>query len=1333
MSRTLNCPLFILVWSALVAATSPAVAAESEAPRLAITYNSTNITIEWPLAASDWILEQAAYLGPSSPWSYVPLTLTRTNGTNITLSLTPSGHMFYRLGSVGSFSAPVPGLTANWRFDDGPSELAQDSSGHDNGAVLANVAFGAGRIGPGALWFNGEPVGAAASRAVVSNDSYRVLPSGPFTVSLWLNSDALATGWRGLIGNSTNGNSGWSLALHNVGPGTNEFVFTSAGPGGLNVVGRKLLLPGQWYELTATYDGSEGRIYVDSQLLGKGSGSVLANDQPIYFGGGVNNYASFLGLIDEVRIFTNALTHEEVSLTGNWQMNENGGPLVSDSSVRGRRAFLSGAGAWRPGKAGSGIDLSNSTVIIRNDYADVLPPTGGSFSLSFWLYPHALSADWHGLMSCANGTDNGWNLAIEGGAPESSRLRFWSTDSGGTLDLSARIALPSEAWTKIDLTFNGGIATLYVNGLKVHSSNGGIQGSTVPIMLGAVPGLPHFNGAIDELKIYRRERDETEIGPVAKVMWETVFLNSSTNLVLQGFGPLGKTLTYSIVDTISPTNGTITLIPGSGTVRYTAGSRKGPDAFAYNVSDGEFTTPATIVAMSVVQPHWLSPTGGGSGPPDGSSPGQAWAGATADALDAIWHTNNYYDCFFYGPGEYQTRGWHSVSRRTAGHGCKHVGSGFTGSAQTTIKLVMASGAWNEGFIFRGPLDSGDYSEGFEVHNMVLDCNAANNPQYLQGEPVWISIPLIGTSRVDGVKLKWDISRFNGVWSFGSAFNFSVCTHLLGTDSYLTNSFISTGRVDTVSVGVETDEIVVRLERRTPGVDFYSLAEVEVVGASISVPSATSLAGEESDLDTATADHSVLHTTDNNEATVWASGPEDQVRVVVPLRPGTAISEVDLLWNCEMINGLGQLGPAIQYRIQVRDSNNGEYYDVPFTRQQRTSRGLERNTFGSTIITDTLAILLDAKELEVDFYSLREIRLLNGNAPVRGRLPSALNSLPWGNYEILRAFDGDMSTQWASDSQGMCGAIAVVGANLKFTNLKIIGFGCKATSECFPLAVNPPTSGPPVGNILIEDCAFADPATNNTDGLTAIIMLSNPLFPVTNAIVRRCTVSGVKPFFRYSHAFTATHVENCLVRNCQVGIYFEPNPIWVDNVGPVLIRTNEFLDVDSGISLGFAAGAQFDSITCLGNQIVLSGWGGWGFAAVDTWGPGASGSTTNVAIIGNTMRFQDWTLRQGASDGGLYCSDIHNALFANNIIALGTANTLRLRNCPSGIIPPPPPIPMCDGPPLSTPGTTYPPCLDVLPAGYRRAWCNNRDLTGASLKVRYWTTNSDGFASQQQWQ
>src|SRR3989442_7249486 len=134
-----------------------------------------------------------------------------------------------------------------------------------------------------------------------------------------------------------------------------------------------------------------------------------------------------------------------------------------------------------------------------------------------------------------------------------------------------------------------------------------MRGSQAPLVMGLVPVSSKFNGVIDELKIYGCERGESEIGPVADVMWETVLRNTATNFNLAGSGPAGRPLTYTISPVMTPTNGTVELAANSPVVTYTVGERKGPDAFTYTVSDGEFTSPPAIVAVSVVEPHWLSP------------------------------------------------------------------------------------------------------------------------------------------------------------------------------------------------------------------------------------------------------------------------------------------------------------------------------------------------------------------------------------------------------------------------------------------------------------------------------------------------------------------------------------------------------------------------------------------------------------------------------------------------------------------------------------------------------------------------------------------------------
>src|SRR6202007_197203 len=123
-------------------------------------------------------------------------------------------------------------------------------------------------------------------------------------------------------------------------------------------------------------------------------------------------------------------------------------------------------------------------------------------------------------------------------------------------------------------------------------------------------------------------------------------------------------------------------------------------------------------------------------------------------------TNSFYDCFFYAPGEYQTRGWKYLERSTANRGCKHIGSGMEGAGKTTIKLVDTWAAWTEESIF-APFHSAQSSDGFEVHGMVLDCNAQNLPKYARGEPVWIRIPLASAGLVNSVTLRWANKSISG--------------------------------------------------------------------------------------------------------------------------------------------------------------------------------------------------------------------------------------------------------------------------------------------------------------------------------------------------------------------------------------------------------------------------------------------------------------------------------------------------------------------------------------------------------------------------------------------
>jgi hypothetical protein len=188
----------------------------------------------------------------------------------------------------------------------------------------------------------------------------------------------------------------------------------------------------------------------------------------------------------------------------------------------------------------------------------------------------------------------------------------------------------------------------------------------------------------------------------------------------------------------------------------------------------------------------------------------------------------------------------------------------------------------------------------------------------------------------------------------------------------------------------------------------------------------------------------------------------------------------------------------------------------------------------------------------------------------------------------------------------------------------------------------------------------------------------------------------------------------------------------ENDGPVLVRSNLFLNVGSGVFILTYPGATFDSITCLNNEMVMYE-GGAGLSVCDLCLGAPSGTVTNITALNNIIRYPGWAPRPFSLGWGLYYSDIQNAVFGNNVIALGNSGALQVRGCPTGVTPGAPPFEDCDHPNPGPPGpSTLLPCLDTLQPGYRRAWFNNRDLSGLLLPVRFFNNSAVELASQQQW-
>jgi len=79
-------------------------------------------------------------------------------------------------------------------------------------------------------------------------------------------------------------------------------------------VGNTVLVAGVWYHVVATYDGSKWVLYLNGQPDGSKveSGNLVSTTNALFFGSRMVGSNLFDGLIDDVRIYSRALTASEI-------------------------------------------------------------------------------------------------------------------------------------------------------------------------------------------------------------------------------------------------------------------------------------------------------------------------------------------------------------------------------------------------------------------------------------------------------------------------------------------------------------------------------------------------------------------------------------------------------------------------------------------------------------------------------------------------------------------------------------------------------------------------------------------------------------------------------------------------------------------------------------------------------------------------------------------------------------------------------------------------------------------------------------------------------------
>lgn len=196
----------------------------------------------------------------------------------------------------------APGLVAAYSFDEGSGTTLGDQSGNDKAGTVVGATWVAGKYGS-ALSFNGT-----SSR--VDLPALGTFYKNGFTLEAWVNK----TGTRsdvGIVGTWDWPGGGPMLWVDHI--AGHHYVTLNAGLSNYLDSGKSPVI-GQWQYLSATYDGTTVRYYVDGTQVASRTFTGNVGDSNAWHIGayGANPSGFFDGVIDDVRIYNRGLTAAEV-------------------------------------------------------------------------------------------------------------------------------------------------------------------------------------------------------------------------------------------------------------------------------------------------------------------------------------------------------------------------------------------------------------------------------------------------------------------------------------------------------------------------------------------------------------------------------------------------------------------------------------------------------------------------------------------------------------------------------------------------------------------------------------------------------------------------------------------------------------------------------------------------------------------------------------------------------------------------------------------------------------------------------------------------------------
>ena len=204
---------------------------------------------------------------------------------------------------------------------------------------------------------------------------------------------------------------------------------------------------------------------------------------------------------------------------GYWKFDENSGATVADASGNAHPGTLQAGAQWNSGKSGAAVELDGVNDYVQVGAHSSLAMTN-NVSLSAWIYPTG-----SGSHSVYGGTIMGkeGEYLVNRAANGNIQWAFANGNPGWSWVNTGGVA-PLNQWTHLAVVYDTAQIKTYVNGSLIHSYSGAGPigdydgGAHNDFRIGGrQDSVQHFQGRIDEVRIYNRSLSSSEIGTLAGV------------------------------------------------------------------------------------------------------------------------------------------------------------------------------------------------------------------------------------------------------------------------------------------------------------------------------------------------------------------------------------------------------------------------------------------------------------------------------------------------------------------------------------------------------------------------------------------------------------------------------------------------------------------------------------------------------------------------------------------------------------------------------------------------------------------------------------------------